>query len=168
MKKVTIYTDGGCQGNPGSGGYGAVLLYGEHRKELSGGYKLTTNNRMELLACIVALETLKEKYDVTVYSDSKYVVESFEKGWAKRWRITGWKRNKKDKAENPDLWGRLLDISEEHELKFSWVKGHAGNSENERCDTLAAEAAKQDNLPQDKKYEEAVNLKEQNLTYSLF
>jgi ribonuclease HI len=168
VKKVTIYTDGGCQGNPGPGGYGAVLLYGEHRKELSGGYKLTTNNRMELLACIAALEALKEKCDVTVYSDSKYVVESFEKGWAKRWRINGWKRNKKDKAENPDLWGRLLDISEEHEVKFKWVKGHAGNSENERCDKLAAEAAKQDNLPKDKKYEETVNLKEQNLTYSLF
>lgn len=153
---------------PGPGGYGAVLLYGKHRKELSGGYKLTTNNRMELLACIAALEALKEQCDVTVYSDSKYVVESIAKGWAERWRANGWKRNKKDKAENPDLWGRLLDLCEQHTIQFNWVKGHAGNKENERCDKLAAEAAKQDNLPEDKKYEEAVNLKEQKLTYSLF
>jgi ribonuclease HI len=122
---------------------------------------------MELLACIAALEALKEKCDVTVYSDSKYVVESFEKGWAKRWRANGWKRNKKDKAENPDLWGRLLDISEKHEVKFKWVKGHAGNRENERCDKLAAEAAKQDNLPIDQKYEETRNIKSY-ANYSLF
>ncbi|WP_446007925.1 ribonuclease HI [Candidatus Electrothrix sp.] len=168
LKQVTIYTDGGCQGNPGPGGYGAVLLCGNHRKELSGGYKLTTNNRMELLACIAALEALKYKCDVTVYSDSKYVVDSFEKGWAKRWRTNGWKRNKKDKAENPDLWERLLDLSEQHEVKFRWVKGHAGNIENERCDRMAAEAAKQDNLQEDKKYEETARLTVQNSTNSLF
>lgn len=168
LKKVTIYTDGGCQGNPGPGGYGAVLLYGKHRKEISGGYKLTTNNRMELLACIAALEALKEQCDVTVYSDSKYVVESIEKDWAKRWRANGWKRNKKDKAENPDLWERLLDLCEKHTIQFNWVKGHAGNIENERCDTLAGEAAKQDNLPADKKYEERVNSTNQDSTYSLF
>ncbi|MCW5212898.1 ribonuclease HI, partial [Desulfobulbus sp. TB] len=139
LKKVTIYTDGGCQGNPGPGGYGAVLLCGNHRKEISGGYKLTTNNRMELLACIAALEALKEQCNVTVYSDSKYVVESIEKGWAKRWKANGWKRNKKDKAENPDLWERLLDLGAKHKVKFEWVKGHAGNRENERCDKLAGE-----------------------------
>ena len=159
LKKVTIYTDGGCQGNPGPGGYGAVLLYGKHRKEISGGYKLTTNNRMELLACIAALEALKEKCDVTVYSDSKYVVDSIAKGWAKRWRANGWKRNKKDKAENPDLWERLLDLCEQHTIRFNWVKGHAGNKENERCDTLAGEAAKQDNLLEDEKYEKIFNAK---------
>ncbi|MCI5195322.1 MAG: ribonuclease HI [Candidatus Electrothrix sp. AW5] len=159
LKKVTIYTDGGCQGNPGPGGYGAVLLYGKHRKEISGGYKLTTNNRMELLACIAALEALKEQCEVTVYSDSKYVVDSLAKGWAKRWRANGWKRNKKDKAENLDLWERLLDLCEQHTIQFNWVKGHAGNKENERCDTLAGEAANQDNLLEDEKYEKIFNAK---------
>ncbi len=157
MKNVTIYTDGGCLGNPGPGGYGAVLLYGQHRKEMSDGFKLTTNNRMEILACIVALEALKYKCDVTVYSDSKYTVDSIEKGWAKRWKMNGWKRNKKEKAKNPDLWERLLNLCEKHEVKLKWVKGHAGNRENERCDELATEAAKRDNLPEDKKYEEYLN-----------
>ena len=153
LKKVVIYTDGGCIGNPGPGGYGAVLLYEDHRKEISAGYKLTTNNRMEISACIAALELLKCQCDVTVYSDSKYVVDSIEKGWAKKWRANNWKRNKKDKAENPDLWERLLDLCEKHQVQFKWVKGHAGNSENERCDKLAGKAAKSHHLLTDTNYE---------------
>lgn len=168
LKKVVIYTDGGCLGNPGPGGYGAVLLYGEHRKEISAGYKLTTNNRMEISACIAALESLKYQCNVTIYSDSKYVVDSIEKGWVKKWRTNSWKRNKKDKTENHDLWERLLDLCEKHKVKFEWVKGHAGNSENERCDKLAEEASKQDNLLEDKKYEESVNLKKKTKSCALF
>ncbi|MGE0084769.1 MAG: ribonuclease HI [Desulfococcaceae bacterium] len=152
MKKVTIYTDGGCLGNPGPGGYGSVLLYEKHRREISGGFRLTTNNRMEILACIAALEALKYECDVTIYSDSKYVVESIEKGWAKRWKSNGWKRNRTDKAENPDLWERLLALCEKHRVKFEWVKGHAGTPENERCDQLAKEAAMRGSLPEDKNY----------------
>jgi ribonuclease HI len=168
LKKVAIYTDGGCIGNPGPGGYGAVLLYGEHRKEISAGYKLTTNNRMELLACIAALELLKYKCDVIIYSDSKYVVDSFEKGWAKKWRANGWRRNKKDKAENPDLWERLLDLCEKHNVQFEWVKGHAGNSENERCDKLAEKAAKSHHLLIDINYEKMGSCKKEEVPYSLF
>lgn len=168
MKKVTIYTDGGCSGNPGPGGYGCVLLYGEHRKELSGGFKLTTNNRMELLACIKALEALKFECNVTVYSDSKYVVDSIENGWAIKWKRNGWKRNKKDKAENPDLWECLLDLCEKHNVKFEWVKGHSGNTENDRCDTLAKAAFSSDNLFEDKKYTESISDKNKNTNLPLF
>ncbi len=157
MKKITIYTDGGCLGNPGPGGYGSVLLYEKHRREISGGFRLTTNNRMEILACIAALEALKYECEVTIYSDSKYVVESIEKGWAKRWKSNGWKRNKKDKAENPDLWERLLGLCEKHRVKFEWVKGHAGTPENERCDQLAKDAAMRSGLPEDKNYADAKN-----------
>ena len=163
MKKITIYTDGGCLGNPGPGGYGTVLLYGEHRKELSGGFKLTTNNRMEILACIAGLEALKYKCNATIYSDSKYVVDGIEKGWAKRWKKNGWKKNNKEKAVNPDLWERLLNLCEKHEVKFEWVKGHAGNTENERCDVLAKESAKKNDLPKDTPYEESVKLKNENI-----
>jgi ribonuclease HI len=168
MKEVKIYTDGGCLGNPGPGGYGIVLLYGKHRKEISGGFRLTTNNRMELLACIMALEALKYKCSVTLYSDSKYVVDSVEKGWAKRWQAKNWKRNKKEKAENPDLWEKLLYLCKNHEIKFRWVKGHSGISENEICDELAKKAANQQNLPPDKKYEEYVALKDKNSSQTLF
>jgi ribonuclease HI len=143
MKKVTIYTDGGCLGNPGPGGYGVVLLYGPHRKELSGGFKRTTNNRMELLACIKGLEALKEPCRVDLYSDSKYVVDGINKGWARRWRANNWLRNRKarSRAINTDLWQRLLDLLEKHEVKMHWVKGHAGIQENEVCDQLANLAA---------------------------
>ncbi len=143
MKEVTIYTDGGCLGNPGPGGYGAVLLYGPHRKELSDGFKRTTNNRMELLACIKALEALKEPCKVTLYSDSKYVVDGISQGWARRWRRNNWIRNRKTgaKAINADLWQRLLELTEKHEVEIRWVKGHAGNRENEVCDQLANRAA---------------------------
>jgi len=152
IKHVTIYTDGACIGNPGPGGYGAILLYQGHRKELSGGYRKTTNNRMEIMAAIVGLEALKNKCKVTLYSDSEYLVKAMSRGWAQRWRATGWKRNKREKALNPDLWERLLQLCEYHEVQFSWVKGHAGTPENTRCDELAMQAAQQPNLPGDEGY----------------
>lgn len=136
-KRVEIFTDGACSGNPGPGGYGAILKYGEHIKELSGGEEQTTNNRMELTAVITALEALKEPCLVILTTDSKYVVDGIEKGWAKSWRENGWKKKDKKPALNPDLWGKLLDLLEVHEVKFNWVKGHAGHPENERCDELA-------------------------------
>ncbi len=149
---VTIYTDGACIGNPGPGGYGAVLLSGEHRKELSGGFANTTNNRMEILAAIVGLESLKKPSAVTIYSDSRYLVDAIEKGWAPKWQANGWMRNKKERAVNPDLWERLLDLTKQHDVEFRWVRGHAGNKENERCDKLAVAAAKGRNLPVDSGY----------------
>lgn len=152
LKTVTIYTDGACLGNPGPGGYGVVLLYGDVRKELSGGYRLTTNNRMEMMAAIVGLQSLKEPCVVTLYSDSQYVVNAITKGWAKKWRANGWKRNKTDKAVNPDLWEQLLELCDRHKVTFSWVRGHSGNVENECCDQLAVAAAKQKELPPDTGY----------------
>ena len=139
MKTVIIYTDGACSGNPGPGGWGAVLKYGEHRRELCGGEKNTTNNRMELTAVIESLSALKEPCIVELYSDSKYIIDAVTKGWAVRWRDNGWKRNKKDKALNPDLWEKLLQLIATHEVTIDWVKGHAGHPENERCDRLAVE-----------------------------
>ena len=136
-KRVEIFTDGACSGNPGPGGYGAILRYGEHIKELSGGEEQTTNNRMELTAVITALEALKEPCLVILTTDSKYVVDGIEKGWAKSWRENGWKKKDKKPALNPDLWGRLLDLLEVHEVKFNWVKGHASHPENEKGDELA-------------------------------
>lgn len=153
MKKIDIYTDGGALGNPGKGGYGAILVYGDHRKEISGGYQHTTNNRMEMMACIKALEMLKEPCEVTIYSDSKYLVDSVMKGWAKRWRANNWKRNKKDKAENIDLWEKMLELLDKHKVTFNWVKGHSGHPENERCDEMVKEAASQENLPEDTGYQ---------------
>ena len=152
-KRITIHTDGACIGNPGPGGYGAVLEYQGTRKELSGGFRLTTNNRMELLAVIKALEALKEPCQVIVYSDSRYVVDAIEKGWAKRWQAKAWMRNKKEAAINPDLWNRLLQLTEQHDVTLQWVRGHAGNVENERCDQLAVEAASRRDLPLDDVYE---------------
>lgn len=137
MANIIIYTDGAAQGNPGPGGYGIVLLSGGHRKELSQGYRLTTNNRMELLAVIVALEALKgQGHNVTVYSDSKYVVDAVEKKWVFAWQ----KKHFKDK-KNADLWQRFLQIYPKHHVRFVWVKGHAENKENNRCDELAVKAA---------------------------
>lgn len=153
QKTITIHTDGACLGNPGPGGYGAVLDYEGTRRELSGGFRLTTNNRMELLAVITALEALKEPCRVTVYSDSQYVVDAVEKGWARRWKANGWKRNKKESAINPDLWDRLLQLTDKHAVTFRWVRGHAGNVENERCDRLAVEAANRSDLLPDDVYE---------------
>jgi ribonuclease HI len=152
MKNVTIYTDGCCINNPGPGGYGAVLLYDSHRKELSAGYRRTTNNRMEILAAVSGLEALKEPCRVTLFSDSQYVVFAIEKGWARKWRANGWRRNNKDKAINPDLWERLLKLCEVHDIEFQWVRGHAGQSENERCDELAKAAARGSNLAVDPGY----------------
>ncbi len=154
MKKVQIYTDGACSGNPGKGGYGVLLMYNEHRKELSGGYRLTTNNRMEMMAAIVGLETLTMQSNVTLYTDSRYLVDAITKGWAKKWQANGWKRNQNEAAKNPDLWQKFLDLCEEHEVEFIWVKGHSGHPENEHCDRLAVAASQQLELPIDQIYEQ--------------
>lgn len=134
---VTIYTDGACSGNPGPGGYGAVLIYGAHQKELSGGEPETTNNRMELMGVIKALQALNRPCTVQLYTDSQYIVNAVNQGWAVRWREHGWMRNKKDKALNPDLWQTLLELLEVHQVTFHWVKGHAEDPYNTRCDELA-------------------------------
>lgn len=139
-KEIIIYTDGACSGNPGPGGFGAVLKYGEHTKELSEGFADTTNNRMELLAVISALKCLKESCKVQLYSDSKYVVDGITKGWARSWKARGWKKADKTPAKNPDLWEDLLSQLDRHDVTFHWVKGHADNPYNNRCDELAVAA----------------------------
>lgn len=136
---VEIFTDGACSGNPGPGGYGVILRLGSHVKELSGGEAQTTNNRMELLGVITGLSALKFPCEVILTTDSKYVVDSITKGWAKKWRANGWIKSDKKKALNTDLWERLLDLLEIHDVEFRWVKGHAGHPENERCDELAVQ-----------------------------
>lgn len=147
---ITIYTDGACSGNPGPGGYGAVMLDAAgRRKELSQGFRNTTNNRMELLAVIVALEALKMPCDVTLYSDSQYVVKAIEERWLVNWQKRGWKKADKSPVLNIDLWKRLVPLLETHKVKFVWTKGHAGNIENERCDELAVAASQQSELPID-------------------
>lgn len=147
--QITIYTDGAARGNPGPGGYGIVLLSGNYRKEISDGYKHTTNNRMELLAVIVALETLKiEGSEVTIYTDSKYVADSVTKGW-----VFNWVKKRFKGKKNADLWLRFLEIFKKHIVKFVWVKGHANNPLNERCDELAVEASFQTNLKEDTGYQ---------------
>lgn len=149
MAEITIYTDGAAKGNPGNGGYGAVLLSGKHRKELSEGFRKTTNNRMELLSVIVALEQIKKpQAEVTIYSDSKYVVDAVEKGWVFNWEKKGFAKKK-----NIDLWQRFLKIYRKHKVKFVWVKGHAGNELNERCDQLAVKAAEGTKLSIDHGFE---------------
>ena len=153
MKRVTIYTDGACIGNPGPGGYGAVVIFNQFRKEISGGFRKTTNNRMELLAAVLALECLSEPCAVTLHSDSKYLVDAMAKGWARRWRADGWQRGKRGEAANPDLWKRLLDLTATHRVTFKWVPAHVGITENERCDTLANTAARGKNLPVDEGFE---------------
>lgn len=149
MKKVEIFTDGACSGNPGPGGYGVILRFNGNEKELSAGYKKTTNNRMELLAIIVGLEALKESCEVNLYSDSRYIIDALTKGWLTRWQANRWKRNKIDKVKNVDLWKRLLPLLEKHKINFHWVKGHAGHAENERCDVLAVQAANSQDLKDD-------------------
>ena len=145
MKSVTIYTDGACSGNPGPGGWAAILRYGEQEKELSGGEASTTNNRMELTAAIRGLAALKEPCAVTLHSDSRYLVDGIEKGWARAWRSRGWMRTKKEPAKNPELWAELLDLLEKHRVSLVWVKGHADDPMNARCDALAvAESRKFD------------------------
>lgn len=136
-KQIEIFTDGACSGNPGAGGYGVILRYKGTTKELSGGEAHTTNNRMELMGVISGLSALKEPCEVKLYSDSKYIVDAVNQGWAKKWRANGWKRAKNEPALNSDLWARLLDLLEMHDVTFIWVKGHAGHPENERCDKLA-------------------------------
>lgn len=150
---VIIYTDGGCSCNPGPGGYGSVILAGGKRRELSGGYRHTTNNRMELMACIMALRSVKPGMSVLVHSDSQYVVNGISKGWAAKWRAQGWLRNKNDAAENYDLWQELLDACAPLNVRFVWVKGHAGNEENECCDQLATQAMAAPQAACDKNFE---------------
>ena len=136
-KTVTVYTDGACSGNPGPGGWGAILRYGPHEKEISGGEAQTTNNRMELTAAIRALEALKEPCDVELYTDSRYLADALEKGWVYKWRQNGWRKPDKKPALNVDLWERLLALLETHEVRLHWVRGHADNACNNRCDALA-------------------------------
>ena len=136
MKDVQIYTDGACRGNPGNGGWGVVLVWGKYERELSGGERDTTNNRMELMAAISGLEALRERCHVTLYSDSKYLVDAFNKEWVTSWEKAGWRRGR-DELKNPDLWDRLFSLTEMHEVTFIWVKGHNGHGYNERCDALA-------------------------------
>jgi ribonuclease HI len=155
--KITIYTDGAARGNPGPGGYGIVLISVNHRREISQGYRLTTNNRMELMAVIVALEELKfEGSDVTVYTDSRYVADAVEKNWLFEWERKGFKKKK-----NPDLWRRFLTVYRKHNVEFIWIRGHANNPENELCDRMAVKASYRKNLPEDTGYAE-------NNTPSLF
>ena len=142
MKEVIIYTDGACSGNPGPGGWGCVLLYGEHRREISGGEKNTTNNRMELTAAIKGLEALNTPCKVDLYSDSAYLVNAFELGWIRNWVRNGWKKADKKPVENDDLWKRILELTAVHTVIWHKVKGHASNKENNRCDELATAAAK--------------------------
>ncbi len=143
---VTIYTDGACSGNPGPGGYGVVMLFGDKRQELAQGYRLTTNNRMELTAVIVALERLNRPCKVTVYSDSQYVVDSITKRWVHGWKRNGWRKSNKKPALNVDLWQRILPLLEQHEVEMKWVRGHNNNVENERCDRLAVAATQSGDL----------------------
>ncbi len=146
--KVTVYTDGACSGNPGPGGYGIVMISGPHRKELSEGFSRTTNNRMELLAAIVALESMKKPgTEVTLYTDSQYIVNAVNKGW-----LFNWEQKRFAKKKNPDLWIRFLEVFRKHNVKLIWVKGHNDNLENERCDTLAVTASKGTNLATDTGY----------------
>jgi ribonuclease HI len=153
MKEVVIFTDGACSGNPGPGGYAALLLYGAHRREITGGFRRTTNNRMELMAAIKALEALKEKCAVTIFSDSEYVVNGLRKGWAARWRSKCWQRPGGKIAPNWELWDQLLELCARHSVSWEWVEGHAGHLENERCDELATGAACEVGLPTDSGYE---------------
>ncbi len=153
MKLVEIYTDGACSGNPGQGGYGIVMMYNGARKEVNKGFTLTTNNRMELLAVVDALQLLKEPCAVKLYSDSKYVVSAIKEGWLIGWIAKNWKNSKKEPVKNVDLWKQLIPLIEKHEVEFIWVKGHADNVENERCDELARAAIKNGQLNVDKGFD---------------
>ena len=153
VNPVTIYTDGACTGNPGPGGYGAVIIQDGKRRELSKGYAMTTNNRMELMAAIAALESLTQSSQVRLFTDSKYLSDAINKGWTDTWQANGWRKSDKSKVLNMDLWKRLLHLLDKHEVRILWVKGHAGHKENERCDQLAVQAAQGKNLSQDSAYE---------------
>lgn len=152
LRDVTIYTDGACSGNPGPGGFGIVMIHGEKRREMSAGYRRTTNNRMELLAAIIGLESLRYPCRVTIFTDSQYLVNGIDKGWAKSWRAKGWRKADGKPAINVDLWERLLALLETHTVKMSWVRGHAENAENNRCDELAVAASRLPDLPPDENY----------------
>lgn len=141
LKKIEMFTDGACSGNPGPGGWGTILRYNGNEKELCGGENPTTNNRMELTAVIKGLQALKEPCEITIYTDSKYVVDGITKGWARSWRAKSWVKSDKKPALNPDLWGELLDLLDKHTVTFTWVKGHADHPENNRCDALAVMSA---------------------------
>lgn len=153
MKEVTIYTDGACSGNPGPGGYGCVMRFGPHRRELAGGFRKTTNNRMEIIAAVKALEALKFPCQVQLYSDSRYLVNAMTKGWVVRWKSKNWVRTQNEPVKNPDLWQTLLELCRIHQVTFNWVRGHADNPENNRCDELATAACRKNDLPHDSGYD---------------
>ena len=155
MKNAEIYTDGACSGNPGKGGYGIILDYNGKTKEISQGFVLTTNNRMEIMAAVVALEALKEPCNVTLFSDSKYLVDSVNQGWILKWQKNNWMRTRNEKAKNIDLFTRLLNQLKIHKVEFVWVKGHAGHPQNERCDVLATSSINSNNLAIDEGFENA-------------
>ncbi|MFN6145351.1 MAG: ribonuclease HI [Planctomycetota bacterium] len=150
---VTIYSDGACLGNPGRGGYGAVLLFGHHRKELSAGFRRTTNNRMEMLGAIVGFEALTKPCHVELWSDSQYLIHALDKGWLAGWQKRGWRTSSKEPVKNKDLWLRLLSAIEGHKVRWQWVRGHTGNPENDRCDQLAVAAANGADLQDDVGYD---------------
>lgn len=154
MKKIELFTDGACSGNPGKGGYGVILNYNGKTKEISQGFNMTTNNRMEILAAVVGLEALKEPCEVDLYSDSKYLVDSINQGWIEKWKSNNWMRTNKEKAKNIDLFTRLLTQLSIHKVNFIWVKGHAGHLENERCDFLATSAINSENLIDDENFDQ--------------
>ena len=160
-KEITIYTDGACLGNPGPGGYAAVLSCGSKVKELSGGFRLTTNNRMEILAVIQALKALKDtgSYHITLFTDSRLVVNAINSGWIEKWKKNNWKRNAKDPVINPDLWAELDMLWKKHDISIQWVEGHAGIAGNERCDVLSKAAAKSQDLAIDEIYEKSFDNK---------
>ena len=158
LREVSVFTDGACLGNPGPGGYSAILVFGAHRKELAGGFRLTTNNRMEIYAAIIGLRALKTRCDVTVYTDSRYLADAVVVGGARRWQANGWRRGRNEKALNPDLWQILLDLCDRHVVRFEWIRGHAGHPENEMCDRLSNEAARRQGLPPDVVYEQNTGL----------
>jgi len=149
LSTVEIYTDGACRGNPGPGGYGVVLKYGDTVRELSGGFRLTTNNRMEIMAAIAGLAALRRPCPVILYSDSRYLVDAMSLGWVKRWQKSGWMRDRQNPVKNVDLWQKLLQAASPHQVTWRWVRGHAANRWNNRCDQLAVAAAGRDDLPAD-------------------
>lgn len=156
IPKIELYSDGGAEPNPGKGGYGCILCWNGQKKEFFQGFKMTTNNRMELMGVIKGLEQLKTKSEVQVYSDSKYVIDGIELGWARKWKANNWYRNKHEKAINADLWDRLLTLIDFHQVRFNWIRGHNGHPENERCDLLATQALNLDNLEEDHGYSHQV------------
>lgn len=157
IPQVEIFTDGACSGNPGPGGYGAILRHGGRTKEISGGYRHTTNNRMELTAVIRSLQTLKKPCRITLYSDSKYIVDAMNLGWVNKWMRAGWVKTDRAPVKNVDLWKKLIDLLKIHTVTWVWVKGHSDNELNSRCDELAVCAYKEDNLEPDLQYEEEQN-----------